>query len=117
MVTFAFAQHAISPGEVGIITSGSGARVKKELAKKLNPTQVKVLSALDSVRNVFLADVEKNKEVINTFNVLMQRSTALGEQQKQAYDLIMDALGYDPKKYKVVGYDLKRGELTVLESK
>lgn len=97
IVTFAFAQGAS----------------KAQPPVKLKPTQVKVLSNLDSVRNAFSADVEKNKEVINTFNALMQRSNALGEQQKQAYDLIMDALGYDPKKYKVMGYDLKKGELTV----
>lgn len=98
IITFAFAQ---------------GASIAIAGPIKLKPTQVKVLANLDSVRNVFSADVEKNKEAINTFNALMQRSTSLVEQQKQAYNLIMDAAGYDPKKYKVTGYDLKKGELTV----
>lgn len=115
IITFAFAQHATRPGDAGIITaSGSAGMVRKDLPPiKLKPTQIKILSDLDSAQNVFAADIEKNKEAITTFNTLMQRSTSLNEQQKQAYDLIMDAAGFDPKKYKVTGGDIKKGELTV----
>lgn len=114
LVTFAFAQPVSSP-ETGIISAaslGSAAKKEKPLIK-LKPTQIKVLSDLDSARNIFAADIEKNKEAITTFNTLMQRSTSLNEQQKQAYDLIMESAGFDPKKYKVTGGDIKKGELTV----
>lgn len=84
---------------------------------KLKPTQIKVLADLDSARAVFNKDVESSKDAINTFNALMQRSNALGGQQKQAYDLIMEAWGYDPNKYVVKGVDLKKGELQVKENK
>lgn len=84
---------------------------------KLKPTQKKVLADLDSARAVFNKDVESSKDAINTFNALMQRSNALGGQQKQAYDLIMEAWGYDPNKYVVKGVDLKKGEIQVRENK
>lgn len=83
---------------------------------KLKPMQLQTLMNLDSARTAFNKDVEANKDAINTFNTLMQRSTDLGKQQKQAYNLILESWGYDPKKY-VIKEDLKNGEIQLKESK
>ena len=98
-----------------IVYDGDSVKTKQDKTViKLKPTQLAILNRLDSARNVFTKEVERNKEVIATFNALMQRSTSLNEQSKQAYDLILEAAGYDPKKYMINGGDLSKGELNVL---
>lgn len=111
IITFAFAQTA-STKKVE-----HSPKIVELPPIKLKPTQLQILTDLDSVRLAFNADVERNKEAINTFNSLMQRSTSLGNQQEQAYRLIVEAAGYDPKKYIITGIDLKKGELQVKENK
>lgn len=111
LVTFAFAQTASTKK----VEHSSKESEPKTIV--LKPTQLRILTDLDSAKVAFNADVEKNKEVINTFNTLMQRSTALGTQQKQAYDLILEGWGYDPKKYVITGVDLKKGEIQLTETK
>ena len=84
---------------------------KDTLTIELRTYQKQILTKLDSVQKAFAADVEKNKEVIATFNTLMQRSAAIQEQSRQAQELILDAQGIDPKKYRISGGDLTKGTL------
>jgi len=81
------------------------------LTIELRTYQKQILTKLDSVQKAFAADVEKNKEVIATFNTLMQRSASIQEQSRQAQELILDAQGIDPKKFRISGGDLTKGTL------
>jgi len=120
LLTFAFILFSIlSYAQTDVVAKAGKATLqaksspKDTLTIELRTYQKQILTKLDSVQKAFAADVEKNKEVIATFNTLMQRSASIQEQSRQAQELILDAQGIDPKKYRISGGNLTMGILKV----